>query len=146
MQGENKLTSVDWNVVCFSLASEVKYMHLNVKVMSLFTFLSSFLIFGLFQVPTGFSLSWCSYDCHFHFILGLQSLTKVSTNVILCPLSTNMSTKSCVSSLYFSKHVVCEFGLICMCVIASFPRTLNSYFLLVVLLVMSMSRTFSEGL
>ena len=29
MQKENKLTSADWNVICFSLASAVKYMHLK---------------------------------------------------------------------------------------------------------------------
>ena len=40
MQRENKLTSADWNVFCFSLGSAVKYMQLNAKVMSLFTFLS----------------------------------------------------------------------------------------------------------
>ena len=34
MQRENILTGVDWNVNCFSLASAVKYIHLNVKVMS----------------------------------------------------------------------------------------------------------------
>ena len=28
MQKENKLTSAGWNVICFSLASAVKYMHL----------------------------------------------------------------------------------------------------------------------
>ena len=27
MQKENKLTSADWNVICFILASAVKYMH-----------------------------------------------------------------------------------------------------------------------
>ena len=27
MHKENKLTSPDWNVICFSLASAVKYMH-----------------------------------------------------------------------------------------------------------------------
>ena len=29
MQKENKLTSADWNVICFSLASAIKYMHLK---------------------------------------------------------------------------------------------------------------------
>ena len=29
MQKENKLTSADWNVICFILASAVKYMHLK---------------------------------------------------------------------------------------------------------------------
>ena len=29
MQKENKLTSADWNVICFSLASPVKNMHLK---------------------------------------------------------------------------------------------------------------------
>ena len=29
LQKENKLTSADWNVICFSLASAVKYMHLK---------------------------------------------------------------------------------------------------------------------
>ena len=29
MQKENKLTSADWNVVCFSLASAIKYTHLK---------------------------------------------------------------------------------------------------------------------
>ena len=29
MQKENKLTSLDWNVICFSLAPEVKHMHLK---------------------------------------------------------------------------------------------------------------------
>ena len=28
-EGKKKLTSADWNVICFSLASEVKYMHLK---------------------------------------------------------------------------------------------------------------------
>ena len=48
MQKENKLTSADWNAICFSLVSVVKYLHLNVKVMSLFTFLGFFLFFGPF--------------------------------------------------------------------------------------------------
>ena len=39
-----------------------------------------------------------------------------------------------------------EFGLMCMFVIAFFQCTLNSYFLLVVLLVMLISRKFSECL
>ena len=29
MQKENKLTSADWNVTCFSLASAIKHMHLK---------------------------------------------------------------------------------------------------------------------
>ena len=29
MQKENKLTSAGWNVICFSLASAVKYLHLK---------------------------------------------------------------------------------------------------------------------
>ena len=29
MQKENKLTSADWNVICFSLASVIKYTHLK---------------------------------------------------------------------------------------------------------------------
>ena len=29
MQKENKLTSADWNIICFRLASAVKYMHLK---------------------------------------------------------------------------------------------------------------------
>ena len=29
MQKENELTSADWNVICFSLASPVKNMHLK---------------------------------------------------------------------------------------------------------------------
>ena len=29
MQKENKLTSADWNVICFSLASAIKHMHLK---------------------------------------------------------------------------------------------------------------------
>ena len=29
MQKENKLTSADWNVICFCLASAVKHMHLK---------------------------------------------------------------------------------------------------------------------
>ena len=29
MQKENKLTSADWDVICFSLASPVKNMHLK---------------------------------------------------------------------------------------------------------------------
>ena len=29
MQKENKLTSADWNIICFRLASTVKYMHLK---------------------------------------------------------------------------------------------------------------------
>ena len=29
MKNENKLTSADWNLICFSLASAVKYMHLK---------------------------------------------------------------------------------------------------------------------
>ena len=29
MQKENKVTSADWNVIYFSLASAVKYMHLK---------------------------------------------------------------------------------------------------------------------
>ena len=29
MQKENKLTRADWKVICFSLASAVKYMHLK---------------------------------------------------------------------------------------------------------------------
>ena len=48
MQKENKLTSADWKAICFSLVSVVKYLHLNVKVMSLFTFLGFFLFFGPF--------------------------------------------------------------------------------------------------
>ena len=80
-------------------------------------------------------------------------------------VSTNMSTIKCVSSLtYFSEHIVwarCrkplkafliilesihEFGLICMFGIVYFRFTLDSYFLLVVLLVLLMSRKFSECL
>ena len=76
-----------------------------------------------------------------------------------------MSPKNCVSSLiYFSEHIVRarygkplktlldilesihDFGLICMFMIASFRCTLNSYFLLVVLLVMLMSGKFSKCL
>ena len=29
MQKENKLTSADWNIICFSLASAIKYMHIK---------------------------------------------------------------------------------------------------------------------
>ena len=72
--------------------------------------------------------------------------------------------KTVFSLIYFSAHTVwarCrkllktllvinesihEFGLMCMFVIAFFQCTLNSYFLLVVLLVMLISRKFSECL
>ena len=29
MQTENKLTSANWNIICFSLVSAIKYMHLK---------------------------------------------------------------------------------------------------------------------
>ena len=83
--------------------------------------------------------------------------------LVLCPFSTSMSTKNCVSSfIYVFGHTVgarCrkplktllfilgsihEIGLMYMFVIASFQCTLNLYFLLVVLLVMLMSKKSSE--
>ena len=101
MQRENKLTSEDWNAICFSLASAVKYMHLNVKVISLIYF-SGYIVWARCKKP-----------------LKTLLLILVSTH---------------------------EFGLICMFVIAYFRCTLNSFFLLVALLVMLMSRKFSECL
>ena len=118
-------------------------MHLNVKVMSFFTFLSSLLIFGSFYVPTGFSLSWCNCDCHcFSFwndSLWLNFLEMFSD----VHSRQNVYWKLCFFlDIYFLN--IYELGLIYM--FASFRCTLNLYFLQIVLLVMLMSRKFSECL
>ena len=63
----------------------------DVKVMSLFTFLNSFLIFG----PIWFFLL-VSLRLSLLLFLILYSLTKASRNVLLCSFSTNMFTENCV--------------------------------------------------
>ena len=100
----------------------------------------------------------------FFFLLS-KFLTKFSINDLLCPSSTKMPVRRFLSSLmYFSDNVVWdryrkplktllvilgsihESSLIWMFVIASFRFTLNSHFLLVVLLAMIMSGKFIEYL
>ena len=100
----------------------------------------------------------------FFFLLS-KFLTKFSINDLLCPSSAKMPVKRFLSSLmYFSDNVVWdryrkplktllvilgsihESSLIWMFVIASFRFTLNSHFLLVVLLAMIMSGKFIEYL
>ena len=100
----------------------------------------------------------------FFFLLS-KFLTKFSINDLLCPSSVKMPVKRFLSSLmYFSDNVVWdryrkplktllvilgsihESSLIWMFVIASFRFTLNSHFLLVVLLAMIMSGKFIEYL
>ena len=97
------------------------------------------------------------------FFLFSKLLTKFSINDLLCPSSTKMPVRRFLSSLmYFSDNVVWdryrkplktllvilgsihESSLIWMFVIASFRFTLNSHFLLVVLLAMIMSGKFIE--
>ena len=99
------------------------------------------------------------------FFLFSKFLTKFSINDLLCPSSTKMPVRRFLSSLmYFFDNVVWdryrkplktllvilgsihESSLIWMFVIASFRFTLNSHFLLVVLLAMIMSGKFIEYL
>ena len=103
--------------------------------------------------------------CTNYKLLLTSSDISVVICVLLCSFSTNIFTKNYLSFLIsFSEHTgwvrcrkpfktflvilgsINKFGLICIFVIASFRCTLNSYFLLVVLLVMLISRKCSECL
>ena len=57
MHKENKLTSADWNVICFSLASAIKYMHLKVAATDIQYFARSKLSRSLVY-KKNFSLLW----------------------------------------------------------------------------------------
>ena len=74
----------------------------DVNVMSLFTFLNSFLIFG----PIWFFLL-VSLRLTLLLFLILYSLTKASRNVLLCSFSTNMFTENCVLPWYIFLNILC---------------------------------------
>ena len=80
----------------------------DVKVMSLFTFLNSFQIFGPILGFHRIFFLLVSLRLSLFLFLVLLSLIKASRNVILCPFSTNMFTKNCISFfIHFSEYIVC---------------------------------------